>query len=120
MLAVSVTRYRWRPQVEGEAEGLEEPAGDVLRSFRHGVPVGEDDELVTPEPADAVALAHDRRQAFRHRPEQVVARCVAERVVDLLEPVEVDEECPDPASSRRVRAGIRSMRSMMRARWGGR
>jgi len=48
-------------------------------------------ELVAAQPADGVAGAHRVREASRHRYDQLVARRVAQRVVDHLEAVQVDE-----------------------------
>ncbi|MCW2615470.1 MAG: hypothetical protein JWN08_2464 [Frankiales bacterium] len=51
-----------------------------------------DDELVTSQPRDQVAVAAGAGQARGDRAEQFVAGAVAERVVDHLEPVEVEEQ----------------------------
>ena len=48
-------------------------------------------ELVAAEAGDHVAFAHDRAQPLGDRDEQEVAARMAERVVDLLELVEIDE-----------------------------
>jgi hypothetical protein len=49
------------------------------------------DELVAAEPRHGVAAAQRPRQPRRHLLEDLVADVVAERVVDVLEPVEVEE-----------------------------
>ena len=49
-----------------------------------------DDELVAAEAAERVGRPQDPREARRDREQQVVADLVAERVVDRLEPVEVE------------------------------
>src|SRR5581483_8198073 len=49
------------------------------------------------EPGDGVGRAHDPLQPAGHLDEEVVADGVAQRVVDDLEPVEVEEEHGDPA-----------------------
>ncbi len=49
-------------------------------------------ELVAAQPRHRVRGAHGRDEAAGHVPEQLVARVVAERVVDLLEVVQVEEE----------------------------
>ena len=55
------------------------------------VDVGQDHlELVAAEAADLATRPNDARQALRDLLEQVVARRVAERVVDLLEAVEIE------------------------------
>jgi len=59
----------------------------------------ERDELVAPEAGDGVAAAHERGQAACHLDEHLVAGMVAERVVDPLEVVEVDEAHRHPGRS---------------------
>jgi hypothetical protein len=54
--------------------------------------VTEHDELVASEACDRVRLAHRAVDALARFDEQLVAGRVPERVVDRLEPVEVDEE----------------------------
>ena len=54
--------------------------------------VDQDDELVATHPADRVGVAQRARQPCGHGDEQPVAGLVAERVVDVLEVVEVDEQ----------------------------
>ena len=49
-------------------------------------------ELLAAEPGDDVVLAHDRAQPVGRRDEHLVALGVAERVVDGLEVVEVDDD----------------------------
>ena len=49
-------------------------------------------ELVAAEPGDRVAAAHRGGQALGDDAQKLVARTVAQRVVDLLEPVEVEVE----------------------------
>ncbi len=49
-------------------------------------------ELVAAEPGQGVARAARLREALGNGLEQLVARVVAEAVVDLLEAVEVDEQ----------------------------
>ena len=49
-----------------------------------------------PEAGHRVSLAHARLQPLRHRLQQPVAQAVAERVVDDLEAVEVQEEHAQP------------------------
>ena len=52
----------------------------------------EHDELVAAEAGDEILRPQHLAQAVRHRAEQLVAAGMAERVVDLLELVEVDEQ----------------------------
>ena len=49
-------------------------------------------EFVTAESGGGVRRAHTRPQPFGNAAEQLVARPVTEAVVDVLEPVEVDEQ----------------------------
>src|SRR5262249_40163837 len=71
-------------EASGERDGL--LAADVLEQQR---------ELVSAEPGDRVARAHDLLEPARDDPQELVAGVVAEAVVDLLEAVEVDEENGD-------------------------
>ena len=61
-------------------------------------------ELVAAEAGDGVALAERLLEAVRDLLQQAVARVVAERVVDLLEVVEVDQH---HGRGRRPRGGRR-------------
>src|SRR2546423_3208521 len=51
------------------------------------------DELVSAKTPDAVLVTDSRSQPRRDRAQQFVAGGMTERVVDALEPVEVDEQC---------------------------
>ena len=53
------------------------------------------DELVAAQPRDGVRLAHRAGQPLRDRLQQLVAGVVAQRVVDALEVVEVEEQARD-------------------------
>ena len=59
-------------------------------------------ELVAAEARDGVAGPDDRLELARHLDEQLVTGIVAEAVVDVLEPVEVEERDADrsPATAR--------------------
>ena len=76
----------------GHRNLLDQPAGEiaeagvVLLAGQHRL------ELVAAEPADLAVLADHRGEALRDLLEQGVADRVAERVVDVLEAVEVDQE----------------------------
>ena len=83
-----------RPSVEVErvAEGLED-AADGLPDVVHGVAVVDiERELVAAQPRDRIGAAHAMAESLRHLGEQQVAGLVAERVVDQLEVVEVEED----------------------------
>ena len=64
----------------------------------------QDDELVAAEPGDGVRAADDVLQARAERDEEVVAGLVAERVVDRLELVDVEQQHRDERL-RALRAG---------------
>ena len=72
-------------QTCGEALG---DGGRVRRVASHQ----HDGELVTSEAHEQVGVAQRAREPLSELPEQLVARRVAERVVYLLEVVEVDEQ----------------------------
>ena len=78
---------------ERAAQGLDDPPPDGLRDLRAAV--GEDRELVAAQPGRRVLGPYAAEQALRGRAQQLVARRVAERVVDVLEPVEVDQDHRD-------------------------
>ena len=68
---------------------------DLERRMRR-IEAGQDhDELVAAEARDGVALAHRAGQPLRDRLQQLVAGIVAERVVDALEVIEVEEDARD-------------------------
>ena len=78
-------------QLEGVLEGGRDAPchqlgeGDVGSSEEHG-------ELVAPQAADEVVGADGTGQAGTDLGQQLVAHVVADGVIDLLEPVEVDEQ----------------------------
>ena len=81
--------------VERILHRIEQTLGDVDRvtaARRRIEALAQDGELVTAEARDDVAGSQDAAQPVRERREQAVADFVAERVVDDLETVEVDEE----------------------------
>jgi len=60
-------------------------------------------ELVTAQPGDQIAGPHAVGQPVRHHPQQGIADRMPQRVVDLLEPVEVEQQEPGPAARPRHR-----------------
>ena len=54
--------------------------------------LAQEDELVAGEPGERVARADQSREPVRDRYQQLIADLMAVDVVDLLEPVEVDEQ----------------------------
>jgi hypothetical protein len=87
-----VERFVGGRDEEGLADHLEDALGDERRCRAERRPVEEDDELVATHPADRVDVAQSRREALRERPQQLVPRFVPERVVDVLEAVEIEVE----------------------------
>ena len=76
----------------------EQPAHAAGQPFgvRDGAHVGQQDrELVATEPRDDVVVPQRAAQPFRDLLQQLVPAVVAERVVDVLEPVDVQEHEPD-------------------------
>ena len=77
---------------------------DALRDLERGVEVAhrvqQHGELVAAESRDQVGRPEQRRERVRDGDEHVVAHLVTETVVDLLEPVDVDEEHRDAATRR--------------------
>ena len=76
--------------------GLAERGADAARK-PHGVlrrleVLGDDGELVAAEPPDEIDLAHAFLQPRRDLREQRIAGGMAERVVDVLEAVEIEAE----------------------------
>ena len=82
---------RERPATDGQLRDRRAGAlGAVLGGLRVGTRQ-DDHELLAAHPADDVVGAHDRAQPLRAGPEHPVALGVAERVVDDLEVVEVEQ-----------------------------
>ncbi len=96
-------------QRERLAQRFQQPLGDQLRAGRDRQLLGQDDELVAAETPERVGLANRALQARRDGAQQLVAGAVAERVVDQLEVVEVDEHGRDrrpvPARARQQLLG---------------
>ena len=74
-------------------------------------------KLVTPEPSEGVAGANHRGEPPCDFLEQLIAGVVAERVVDLLELVEVDEQDGERVAVREERTSDWTSRSRKRARF---
>ena len=76
-----------------EGHGLAQRFGEALGE-RVELCMGrfdENDELVTAEAAHGVLPAGSATQALGERAQQLVSRRVTEAVIDVLEPVDVDE-----------------------------
>ena len=78
--------------VERRAQYLADPLGDRFRPVGQRDAFGQDDELVTPEAADGVARAEQAHQPAGDGLQESVPGLVAERVVRVLEVVQVHEE----------------------------
>ena len=88
-----------RLEVDRDAAQLERPLQGAVQAgghLGHDAAVGDvaqqHGELVAAQAGEQVAAADDRAQAARDLDQQLVAVVVAERVVDLLEAVEVDQQ----------------------------
>ena len=79
--------------------------GDHVASRGVGDAVEQHGELVAAEARDGVAGAQRATQPARDGDQQLVADVVAERVVDELEAVEVEEQDGDAARPGRARCG---------------
>jgi hypothetical protein len=83
--------------VEGFVDEVQSPVGDP--SCRVSVTGREDEsELVAPESGDEIALSQVGPQPFAQLDEQPVAVMMTERVVDLLEAIEIQHEHRDRCS----------------------
>ena len=95
-------RARQRGRLVGQAEGHQERLPDPgqhrhrLEGRMRGVETRQDHhELVAAQARNGIGLADGRGEALGHRLQQLVAGIVAERVVDALEMVEVEEQARD-------------------------
>ncbi len=84
------------------ADRLDEPVGEVAEPLHPHVGVADDHEFVAAGARDEIALAKARADRLRGMDEHRVARRMAERVVDLLEAIEVDVEDDDALAGRRA------------------
>ena len=85
-----------------------QPQRELGRRAAVGQPAQQHGELVAAEPGERVAAAQRAAQPGGDLAQQPVAVVVAERVVDLLEPVEVDQQQRRPVPPRsRTRAVAR-------------
>jgi hypothetical protein len=73
----------------GQTDGLVDGAGDSIRDSEGGFPANDprahDQELIPANPAERVACSDRTREAICHDAEQLVARRMAELVVDRHE-----------------------------------
>ena len=74
------------------AEAVDDPAREAGGVLGRMDVLLEHDELVAAEAGDEIVRAQHFAQTVGHRAQQLVAAGMAERIVDLLELVEVDEQ----------------------------
>ena len=84
--------------LERVAERVRDPLGDRDRLVPAVDPVEQQRELVAAETGEQVLAAHHALEAARDLGEQQVADAVTERVVDDLEPVDVEVQHADRAA----------------------
>ena len=80
------------PDREGRRELAADPGGDGRHDRAVGHVGAHHDELVTSQTGDHVFRAQARADALAGQHEELVADCVSQTVVDLLEAVQVDEQ----------------------------
>ena len=86
--------YREREGIEGEwlTQGGDDALGDLLSGGGAAAVGKEHGELVAPDTGNGVGLAQQRRDPWADQAQQFVAVAVAEGVVELLEPVQIDHQ----------------------------
>ena len=101
-----------RAELDGDAadleralERVEQPERELGRGAAVGQVAQQHGELVAAEPGQGVAAAQRLAQPGGDLPQQRVALVVAQRVVDLLEAVEVDQQQADELAAVAGRAG---------------
>ena len=91
-------RSRDLEMMVGQIEAMGKIGDDFLRDRRCGDAIGigtDDDEFVAAETGDPPPPLHHVGQTFRHGAQQPVADHMAERIVDLLEPVDIHPQDGD-------------------------
>ncbi len=76
---------------EGRSERLDQRIGDALHFRSRPDAFQQHPELIAAEPRDGVGRACRLNDALRHRLQQPVAGIVSERIVDVLEVVDIEE-----------------------------
>ena len=76
----------------GRADRGDDAAGDRLQRIGIGLAMGDDGEFVAAEAGHQILAAHDAAQPLGDVEDELVADVMAERVVDVLEVIEVDVE----------------------------
>jgi len=90
-------------QREGRVHVGDDLAGEIGRVRRRGGRVLHDDVLVAAHARQRIEFAHDLRQPRRDRLQELVADGMAQRVVDLLEAVEIDAVHGEPLAGAQTR-----------------
>ena len=85
-----MTCISWLPMCHGRLSASQDALGDLFGLDRRHV-VADDDELVAAEPRHRVAGPDRVGDPFGRVPQQLVAGAVAQRVVDQLELIDVEE-----------------------------
>ena len=85
-------RLGGRTEVVGPAQRLQQPGRHGVHRLGRRQPLDQDDELVAAEPRHRRVRAAHGLDPVRDLHEQRVADLVAERVVDRLEPVDVEQQ----------------------------
>ena len=81
-----------RPELERLLERIEQALGDQLGTRGQRELLGDHDELVATEASQRIGVADHAIQPGGDRSQELIADAVAERVVDRLEVVEIDEQ----------------------------
>ena len=82
----------WPADQVGRADRGNDASGDRLQRIGIRRASGDDGEFVAAEPRHQVVAAHNAAQTLRHVEDELVADVMAERIVDVLEVVEIDVE----------------------------
>ena len=85
--------------LEGLRYGILQLRRDAIQGFRIFEILDDDHELVPAQPGEQIGFAQHVRKRRRDALQELVADAVSQRVVDVLEPVEVDEQNADPLAA---------------------
>ena len=119
MLAVTVRRVSCAPaSVNGSLSASRRRSAISSGPSASESSVGDHDELVPAEAPKRVGVAYDAIESLRDRSQELIAGAVAERLVDALEVVEIDEQRRHGVLWRRARTSICSVRSRISVRFG--
>jgi hypothetical protein len=103
--AAAHTRARGA-DLDGFAECSHSPFGDDDGLGSSAATVDHDGELVSSKPCDELVVTDDGAEALPDDGKQLVPGRMSERVVDLLEVVQVDEQDTEPAIPRFAQLGV--------------